>query len=131
MKRLFAYAAIYLLWGASFLAIRIVVQGVPPFVAAGARFFIAGSFLLASSWWRGQRQPRGVEWRNLVLLAVVLFVGDYALLFWAEQRLASGIAAVTAATIPAQVFLLEWLWLRRVRLTTIRAIGLLLLGWVG
>jgi len=126
MKRILAYAAIYLLWGASFLAIRVVVQVVPPFLAAGVRFLIAGVLLIAFSTVRGLAQPRGVQWRNLGVLAVTLFVGDYALLFWCEQKLPSGIAAVTAATIPAQVFLLEWLWLRRVRLTGMTALGL---GW--
>ncbi|HEV2646514.1 MAG TPA: EamA family transporter [Acidobacteriaceae bacterium] len=126
MKRILAYAAVYLFWGASFLAIKFVVHAVPPFLAAGIRFSIAGSILVLFSLSQRQPQPAGIEWRNLFLLAIILFVGDYALLFWIEQRLASGIAAVTAATIPAQVFLLEWLWLKRVRLTTLSATGLVL-----
>jgi drug/metabolite transporter (DMT)-like permease len=126
MKRILAYAAIYIFWGASFLAIRILVHAVPPFLAAGIRFLIAGLLLVSFSLWRRHPQPSGPEWRNLLLLAIVLFVGDYALLFWIEQRLASGIAAVTAATIPAQVFLLEWLWLKRVRPTALSAAGLIL-----
>ena len=126
MKRLLAYAAIYSFWGASFLAIRIVVQAMPPFLAAGIRFIVAGVLLVSFGLWQKQPQPKGPEWRNLLLLAITLFVGDYALLFWTEQRLPSGIAAVTAATIPAQVFLLEWLWLKRVRLTAVTAIGLIL-----
>jgi len=126
MKRIFAYAAIYLLWGASFLAIRVVVQAVPPFLAAGIRFLLAGALLVAFSTARRLPQPKGTQWRSLAILAITLFVGDYALLFWTEQKLPSGIAAVTAATIPAQVFLLEWLWLRRVRLTLVTALGLCL-----
>lgn len=98
----------------------------PPFLAAGVRFSIAGALLLAFSLWRRHPQPQGKQWRNLLLLAITLFVGDYALLFWTEQHLPSGIAAVTAATIPAQVFLLEWLWLRRVRITALTAGGLIL-----
>lgn len=70
--------------------------------------------------------PHPRQWRNLAVLAVTLFVGDYALLFWAEQKLPSGIAAVISATIPIQIFLLEWLWLRRVKLTALNAAGLLL-----
>ena len=126
VKRLLAYAAIYVLWGASFLAIKVVVAVVPPFLAAGIRFLSAGAMLLLFSFWRKQPQPEGPEWRNLLLLAGILFIGDYALLFWAEQRLASGLAAVLAATIPTQVYLLEWLWLRRVRMTSTAAIGLAL-----
>jgi drug/metabolite transporter (DMT)-like permease len=126
VKRLLAYAAIYVLWGASFLAIKVVVAVVPPFLAAGIRFLSAGAMLLLFSFWRKQPQPEGPEWRNLLLLAGILFIGDYALLFWAEQRLASGLAAVLAATIPTQVYLLEWLWLRRVRISPTAALGLAL-----
>ena len=130
IKRLAAYAAIYFLWGASFLAIRIVVHALPPFLAAGIRFFLAGLLLVIFSLARRKPLPSGHQWRNLLLLAITLFVGDYALLFWAEQRLPSGLAAVTAATIPVQIFLLEWLWLRRVRLTLLNGTGLVL-GFAG
>jgi drug/metabolite transporter (DMT)-like permease len=126
MKRLAAYAAIYIFWGASFLAIRVIVHVVPPFVAAGVRFFLAGALLVLFTLTQRLKQPEKVQWRNLLILAITLFVGDYALLFWAEQKLPSGIAAVTAATIPCQIFLLEWLWLRRVQLTVLTAAGLIL-----
>jgi len=126
IKRLAAYAAIYVLWGASFLAIRVVVHTLPPFLAAGVRFFLAGLILVLYSLATRKPLPRTQQWRNLAILALTLFVGDYALLFWAEQKLPSGIAAVTAATIPVQIFLLEWLWLRRVQLTLLTALGLLL-----
>jgi drug/metabolite transporter (DMT)-like permease len=126
MQRLLAYAAIYIFWGASFLAIRIVVAELPPFFAAGVRFLLAGLLLLAFAASRRLPQPRGRQWRNLSVVALILFVGDYALLFWIEQKLPSGIAAVTAATIPAQIFLFEWLWVKRVRMTPVAAIGLLL-----
>jgi len=126
IKRFAAYAAIYIFWGASFLAIRVVVHTMPPFLAAGVRFFLAGLTLVLYSLATRKPLPRAQQWRNLAILAVTLFVGDYALLFWAEQRLPSGIAAVTAATIPVQIFLLEWLWLRRVQLTWLTGLGLLL-----
>jgi drug/metabolite transporter (DMT)-like permease len=126
MQRTLAYAAIYLFWGASFLAIRIVVADVPPIFAAGVRFFLAGALLVAFSLARRLPQPQGVEWRNLIVVALILFVGDYALLFLIEEKLASGLAAVTAATIPAQIFLFEWLWVRRVRMTPMTGLGLLL-----
>jgi drug/metabolite transporter (DMT)-like permease len=126
MQRLLAYAAIYLFWGASFLAIRVVVAEVPPIFAAGVRFFLAGLLLVLFGLARRLPQPRGIEWRNLILVALILFVGDYALLFWIEQKLPSGLAAVTAATIPAQIFLFEWLWIRRVRMTSTTGLGLLL-----
>ncbi|SEF72288.1 EamA-like transporter family protein [Bryocella elongata] len=126
MQRVLAYAAIYLFWGASFLAIRVVVADVPPIFAAGVRFFLAGLLLVAYAFARRLTQPKGIEWRNLIVVALILFVGDYALLFLIEQRLVSGLAAVTAATIPAQIFVFEWLWVRRVRMTAMTGLGLLL-----
>ncbi len=126
MKRLLAYAAIYILWGASFLAIREIVAVVPPYFAAGVRFLLAGLVLLVFAWMRRLPAPRGREWRSVAMLSGILFVGCYGLLFYSEQSLPSGIAAVIAATIPAWVFVMEWLWLRRVRLTGLTAAGLLL-----
>ena len=102
------------------------MQTIPPFLAAGVRFFVAGLILVLYSLATRKPFPQRLQWRKLLILAITLFVGDYALLFWAEQRLPSGIAAVTAATIPVQIFLLEWLWLRRVRPTPLTATGLLL-----
>jgi hypothetical protein len=102
IKRIAAYAAIYLFWGASFLAIRVVVHAIPPFLAAGIRFFLAGLILVLYSLATRKPLPRGEQWRNLLILAITLFVGDYALLFWAEQKLPSGIAAVSAPPRSAQ-----------------------------
>jgi drug/metabolite transporter (DMT)-like permease len=104
-----AFAAIYLIWGVSFFAIREVVATVPPFLAAGLRFCFAGLVLLA---WTGARGPIRIsraEFFSGVKLGAVMFCGDYGCIFWAEQRVPSGIAAVTAATIPLLVFCGEWL----------------------
>jgi drug/metabolite transporter (DMT)-like permease len=126
VRRLLAYAAIYILWGASFLAIREIVHVMPPFFAAAVRFSAAGAILLIYAIARGLKQPRGIEWRNLVIVAILLFATAYGCLFWVEQKIPSGLAAVIAATIPAWVFLIEWLWLRRVRLTPMTAGGLVM-----
>jgi drug/metabolite transporter (DMT)-like permease len=106
--RILAYAAIYFLWGASFLAIRVVVANVPPLLAAGARFLVAGLILFFWAAMRGSALPKLHEWRSAVLLGVVMFACDYGPLFWAEQRVASGVAAIISALIPVWIASFEW-----------------------
>lgn len=106
--RLLCFAAIYFLWGASFLAIRVIVATVPPILAAGFRFLSAGLILFAWSQLRGDSFPKGREWRSALLLGVVMFACNYGPLFWAEQRVPSGVAAIISALIPVWVALFEW-----------------------
>ena len=124
-KVLLAFAAIYFVWGSTFLAIRIGVREVPPFLLAGMRFLVAGLILYA--WMRasGTRSPALREWGAASLLAVLIFVFDYGLLFWAERRVPSGIAAVLLATIPVFMTLSEILILRTQRLSPRLAMALL------
>jgi drug/metabolite transporter (DMT)-like permease len=116
-KILSAFAIIYFVWGSTFLAIRVGVRDVPPFLLAGMRFFAAGIVLYAWMRAKGTSSPSGREWASASLLAVLIFVMDYGLLFWAEQRVPSGIAAVMMATIPVFMTLAEILVLRTQRLT--------------
>jgi drug/metabolite transporter (DMT)-like permease len=116
-KTLLAFAIIYLVWGSTFLAIRVGVREVPPFLLAGMRFFAAGLVLYAWMRARGIASPSRREWVAAAFLAVLIFVLDYGLLFWAEQRVPSGIAAVMMATIPAFMALAEILLLRTQKLT--------------
>lgn len=124
-KILLAFAIIYLVWGSTFLAIRIGVREVPPFLFAGMRFLAAGLALYLSSRVAGTRSPTAREWRVASFLAVFVFVLDYGLLFWAEQRVPSGVAAVILATIPVFMTLSEIIFLRTQRLTIRLALALL------
>jgi drug/metabolite transporter (DMT)-like permease len=116
-KTLLAFAIIYFVWGSTFLAIRIGVREVPPLLLAGVRFFAAGIVLYG--WMRatGTASPTRREWASATLLAVLIFLVDYGLVFWAEQRVPSGITAVMLATIPVFTALAEILILRTQRLT--------------
>jgi drug/metabolite transporter (DMT)-like permease len=116
-KILVAFAIIYFVWGSTFLAIRVGVAEVPPLILAAIRFFIAGAVLYAWISARGETQPTAREWRSASLLGLIIFVFDYGILFWAEQRIPSGIAAVMLATIPAFMALSEIIFLRTQRLT--------------
>src|ERR1700678_4567062 len=92
-----AFAAIYVLWGSTYLAIRIAVQQVPPFFAAGIRFFLAGALLYAVMRFCGRPRPAGKEWGSLVLLGALMFVVTYGAAFWALQYLPSGFTSVLEA----------------------------------
>ncbi len=124
-KTLLAFAIIYFVWGSTFLAIRIGVREVPPFLLAAMRFLVAGLVLYGWMLARGERSPSRWQWMSVGLLAVLIFVLDYGLLFWAEQRVPSGIAAVMLATIPVFMALSEIIFLRTQKLTLRLALALL------
>src|ERR1700682_229065 len=125
-KTLLAFAIIYFVWGSTFLAIRVGVREVPPFLLAAMRFLVAGLVLCGWMIAQGEGAPTGRQWMSASLLAVLIFVLDYGLLFWAEQRVPSGIAAVMMATIPAFMALSEIIFLRTQRLTGRLALALLI-----
>jgi drug/metabolite transporter (DMT)-like permease len=129
-KTLLAFAMIYFVWGSTYLAIRVGVREVPPFLLAAMRFLVAGFVLYGWMIARGERSPSGRQWMSASLLAVLIFVLDYGLVFWAEQRVPSGITAVMMATIPAFMALSEILFLRTQRLT-VRLGTALLIGIAG
>lgn len=122
---LLAFAIIYFVWGSTFYAIRVGVSEVPPFLFAAMRFLAAGLMVYGWARARGECGPVGRQWTSVFVLAFLIFVVDYGLLFWAEQRVPSGIAAVVLATIPAFMALAEIALLRTQRLTVRLAIALL------
>jgi len=129
-KVLLAFAIIYFVWGSTFLAIRVGVREVPPFLLAGMRFLVAGIVLYGWMRGRGTPSPTLRQWGSASFLAILIFVLDYGLLFWAERRVPSGIAAVMMATIPVFMALAEIAFLRTQRLTL--RLGLaLLVGMAG
>jgi drug/metabolite transporter (DMT)-like permease len=131
-KTLLAFAIIYFVWGSTYLAVRVGVREVPPLILAAMRFSVAGLVLFGWVLARGERAPTAREWRSASLLGLVIFLFDYGLLFWAEQRVPSGIAAVMLATIPVFMALSEIIFLRTQRLTVRLALALLIgLGGVG
>jgi drug/metabolite transporter (DMT)-like permease len=123
-KTLLAFAIIYFVWGSTFYAIRVGVQQVPPLLFAALRFVPAGAVLVAWTLARGVRLPSKREWSSVLVIAFLIFVVDYGLLFWAEQRVPSGPAAIMMATIPAFMALAEIVFLRTQKLTWALAIAL-------
>ncbi|HEY0703216.1 MAG TPA: EamA family transporter [Candidatus Acidoferrales bacterium] len=126
-QTILAFAIIYIVWGSTYLAIRIGVQEVPPLLLAAMRFAVAGFAIYAWVIARGEPSPTKREWRSAGILALVFFLLDYGLVFWAEQRVNSGVTAVMLATIPMFMALSEIIILRTQRLTS-RLIVALLVG---
>jgi len=124
-KILLAFAVIYFVWGSTFLAIRVGVHEVPPFLLAAARFLVSGVVLFGWMRLKGTPSPSGAQWAGATLLGALIFLVDYGCLFWAEQRVPSGIAAVVLATIPVFITLLEIVFLRTQRLTVRLGMALL------
>src|SRR5262249_25093832 len=120
-----AFAIIYLVWGSTFLAIRVGVHEVPPLLLAAMRFLAAGIAMYAWLQWKGTATPPAREWLPASSLALLMFVIEYGCLFWAEQRVPSGIAAVILATIPVFMTLSEIIFLRTQRLTFRLSLALL------
>jgi drug/metabolite transporter (DMT)-like permease len=125
-KTVLAFAIIYLVWGSTFLAIRVGVREVPPLILAAMRFGFAGAILFGWTLARGERAPTKRQWISVSILAVFIFVVDYGCLFWAEQRVPSGVAAVMLATIPAFMALSEIIFLRTQKLTIRLGLALLI-----
>lgn len=130
IRMLLSFFAIYVLWGTTFLAIRIAVEELPPLFAAGARFFTAGVLLYAFMRAKGEAKPTLLQWRSLTIMALLMFVAEYGPLFWAEKYVPSGVVSVLAATLPIITMLLEMLVLRQQKMRPTLAIAVAI-GFAG
>jgi drug/metabolite transporter (DMT)-like permease len=124
-KILLAFAIIYFVWGSTYLSIRVGVREVPPFLLAGLRFVLAGLFLYGWMRLKDTPSPSRREWAGICLQGTLIFLVDYGCVFWAEQRVPSGITAVVLATIAIFITLLEITILRTQRLTVRLGVALL------
>jgi drug/metabolite transporter (DMT)-like permease len=127
MATVLAYAAIYLIWGSTYLAIRVAVGAIPPLLLMGVRCLAAGLLLLAWAAIRGERATAS-QWRHALVAGVVMIACTYGALGWAEQRLSSGVAALLSATPPLWLTTFEW---RRAGRPTLATLAGLLLGAAG
>ena len=105
-----ALATIYVVWGSTYLAIRVMVEDMPPLLAAGARFLIAGAIMYAWVAWRRPRSARAITGRQLIgaaIVGVLLMFGGNGLVTVAEVEVPSGLAALLIASVPLWVILLR------------------------
>ena len=98
MKKLLAFAAVYLIWGSTYLAIGVGVRDIPPFLMAGVRFFTAGAILFLFAR-RGEAPLTRREWAEAGLAGLLFFTAAHGLGHWAQVRIPSGAAAVLVATV--------------------------------
>src|SRR5437867_10958639 len=99
-KALVAYLVVCVFWGSTYLAIRVGVEVLPPFLFAGLRFVIAGALLLTIMLALGDRLPsRAADWRTQAIVGVLLLTGGNALVVWAEQYTPSGVASIFVVTV--------------------------------
>ena len=102
-----ALLALYIVWGSTYLAIRFAVETIPPFLSAGLRFLVSGIILMA---WRraaGDEMPTRGQWKSLAIIGALLLLGGNGLVSFAEQRIASGVAALIVGTVPLWLALIE------------------------
>jgi drug/metabolite transporter (DMT)-like permease len=108
VKVVVAFAAVYLIWGSTYLAIRFAVETLPPFLMAGVRFLVSGAALYLWARARGADAPTATHWRAATVVGAFLLLGGNGAVVWAEQRVPSGLAALLVATMPLWIVLLEW-----------------------
>jgi drug/metabolite transporter (DMT)-like permease len=130
---LLAFAAIYVLWGSTYLGIRYAVETLPPFVMAGTRHLTAGLLLYGWIRLRGEPRPRARDWRAAAVIGALLLLGGNGLVSWAEQRVPSGLAALIVASVPLWMTVLEAAQNRRPPHRAVvvgLVLGLVSLGWL-
>lgn len=104
-----AFLSVYLIWGSTYLVIRVAIETMPPFLMAGTRFILAGVLLFVWTRWRGLPMPKRIHWRSAVIVGGLMLMGGNGVVTWAEQYIASSLAAVLIATVPLWIVLFEWL----------------------
>jgi len=104
-----AFAAVYVIWGSTYLAIRYAVETIPPFLMGGTRFLIGGVILYAWSRKRGAAAPTGPQWRAAAITGILLLVFGNGAVIWSEQHVASGLVALIVAIVPLWMVTLDWL----------------------
>jgi drug/metabolite transporter (DMT)-like permease len=126
-----AFAAIYILWGSTYLAIKYAIETLPPLISAGARFLLAGvTLFIVGRISKGYEKPTLTQWRSRAVVGTLLFLGGTGGVVIAEHHIPSGLAALLVATEPFWIVLLSWLWLKGARPDWRVALGLLV-GFVG
>lgn len=105
---LLAFAAVYIIWGSTYLGIRFAIDSIPPLLMAGTRYALAGALLYGFMRWRGEPAPTAVGWRKALIIGICLLAFGNGGVTLGEQYIPSGLAALLAATVPMFLALLGW-----------------------
>ena len=126
-----AFAAVYIFWGSTYLAIKYALESLPPFLMAGSRFALAGSILFTiARFSKDYEAPRAAHWRTSFIVGTLLLLGGNGGVVLAQQYISSSMTALLVATEPLWVVLLSWLWLKSSR-PSWKVFAGLLLGFLG
>lgn len=130
VKALLAFFAVYFIWGSTYLAIKYAVETIPPFIMMGTRSLVAGTVLFFWSRARGEARIHKEHWPSLFIIGALFFLVGHGALAWAQQRVASGMAALLVASEPLWIALIESSAIRDFRIGAHGVIGLVL-GFAG
>jgi drug/metabolite transporter (DMT)-like permease len=120
-----AFAAVYIVWGSTYLAIRYAVQTIPPFFMVGTRFLVSGVLLYGWARFRGAPRPTRLQWRDAAITGVLLLCCGNGAVSWAEQRVPSGLAALLVAVVPLWMVIIDWVRPRGERPTATVMLGVI------
>lgn len=124
-----AFLAVYLIWGSTYLAIRFVIESLPPFFMAGTRFLVAGAVLYVFIRLRGVEGETRGDWSCAFVLGGLMLLGGHGAVVWAEQWVPSGLACLLVGTVPLWMVFLDWLWNKHK--PNVKVVGGVVLGFVG
>ena len=119
-----AFAALYLIWGSTYLGIRFSIETIPPFLMAGARFVLAGMIMYAVAWSQGIGESNWRNWRTSLIIGACLLLGGNGGVTISEKYIDSGLAALIVAIVPIYIVLLGWLTGMAPRPTAVMWMGL-------
>src|SRR5712671_2936606 len=119
-----AFAALYVIWGSTYLGIRFAIETIPPFLMAGTRFFLAGLIMYAIARWQDSRRSTWAEWRTALIVGACLLLGGNGGVTVSEKYIDSGLAALIVAIVPIYIVLLGWLTGMAPRPTAVMWMGL-------
>ncbi|WJQ82813.1 EamA family transporter [Brevibacillus brevis] len=125
-----ALLAVYLFWGGTYLGMKIAIESMPPFIMAGARFFLAGSILFLIGRWKGAELPSVAEWRGAGIVGALLLLGGNGVVAWAQLKVPSAIASLLIATVPLWILVFNWVGGSKKK-PTVGVMGGILFGLAG
>jgi drug/metabolite transporter (DMT)-like permease len=119
-----AFAAVYLIWGSTYLGIRLAIDSIPPLLMAGFRFVLAGTVLYGVMRGRGAAKPSARHWKSAAIIGALLLLAGNGGVSWAQQTVPSGVAALVVGAVPLWILLVDWLRPRGSRPRPVVWIGL-------
>src|SRR5204863_9724694 len=103
-----AFAALYMIWGSTYLAIRFAIETIPPFLMAGARFVLAGLIMYAIAWSQGISKSSWANWRTSLIIGACLLLAGNGGVTISEQYIDSGLAALIVPIVPIYIVVPGW-----------------------